>query len=97
MKNNLEMKLVTRCFYANMVAATMGKTNKTHSYIVVLFQTSIGLLGMLSSTVKCVHSYSTPDLKKYGPAALKQIRLVWISHKNVLILTGDNREFKYSV
>ena len=61
------------------------------------FQTSSSLLGMLSSTVKCVQSHSTPQLKQYGQSSLKQIRLVWINHKNVIILTSDNKQFKFSV
>ena len=48
-------------------------------------------------TVKCVHSCKTPELKKCSQAAIKQLRLVWISHKNVVILTGDNKQFKYSI
>eukprot|EP00794_Sanderia_malayensis_P009425 gene9425-10411_t len=77
-----------------------GKILASFSYDdakISFWQTSSSLLGMLSSTVKCIHSYPTKDLKKCSPASIKQIRLVWIGHRNIVILTGDNRQFKYSV
>lgn len=61
-------------------------------------QTGSSLFGMLGSSLKCVRSYTTVSPSpKMSPALLKLIRLVWINHKNVILLMADGTEFKYTV
>jgi len=61
------------------------------------WQTSSSLLGILSSTVKCVHSYKVAELKGCSPAISRHIHLIWVSSKSVVILAGENKQFKYSI
>lgn len=61
-------------------------------------QTGSSLFGMLGSSLRCVRSYSTVSPSpKMSPALLKLVRLVWINHKNVILLMADGTEYKYSV
>ncbi|XP_057311095.1 WD repeat-containing protein 7-like isoform X1 [Hydractinia symbiolongicarpus] len=59
------------------------------------YQTSSSLLGMLSSTVKCIQSYSTllPDTQQ----AMKTVRILWTTKKNVVLLLGDGSQHKFSI
>ncbi|EDO29103.1 predicted protein, partial [Nematostella vectensis] len=72
---------------------------KTQQDVVdLLTDTGSSLFGMLSSSMKCVKSYTTPrPTSKISPSLLKMVRLVWINHKNVILLMADGAEFKYSI
>lgn len=62
------------------------------------WQTGSSLFGMLGSSLKCVRSYTNASPSpKMSPALLKLIRLVWINHKNVILLMADGTEYKYTV
>ncbi|XP_044173279.1 WD repeat-containing protein 7-like isoform X2 [Acropora millepora] len=62
------------------------------------WQTGSSLFGMLGSSLKCVRSYTTNSpSSKMAPALLKLIRLVWINHKNVILLMADGAEYKFSL
>ncbi|XP_047143877.1 WD repeat-containing protein 7 isoform X1 [Hydra vulgaris] len=58
------------------------------------YQTSSSLLGMLSSTIKCIHSYNTaiPDNNMAG----KTIRILWTSKKRVVLLLGDGSQQSFT-
>ncbi|XP_058957574.1 WD repeat-containing protein 7 [Pocillopora verrucosa] len=65
---------------------------------ICFWQTGSSLFGMLGSSLRCVRSYTTVSPSpKMSPALLKLIRLVWINHKNVILLMADGTEYKYSV
>ncbi|XP_048581651.1 WD repeat-containing protein 7 [Nematostella vectensis] len=65
---------------------------------ICFWQTGSSLFGMLSSSMKCVKSYTTPrPTSKISPSLLKMVRLVWINHKHVILLMADGAEFKYSI
>jgi len=65
---------------------------------ICFWQTGSSLFGMLGSSLKCVRSYTTVSPSpKMSPALLKLIRLVWINHKNVILLMADGTEYKYTV
>ncbi|KAK3711495.1 hypothetical protein QZH41_009985 [Actinostola sp. cb2023] len=65
---------------------------------ICFWQTGSGLFGMLSSSLKCVKTYKTlKPTSQMSSTLLKLIRLVWINHKNVILLMADGQEFKYSL
>jgi len=75
-----------------------GKVLASFSYRdkkISFYQTSSSLLGMLSSTIKCIQSYSTllPD----DPNAVKTVRILWTSKKNIVLLLGDGSQHKFSI
>jgi len=62
------------------------------------WQIGSSLLGMLSGSIKCTKSYSTVALPPEATSAqlLKLVRLVWINHKNVILLMADGTEYKFA-
>lgn len=79
-------------YYGNMLFLTF---KNLLIFCFSIFQTSSSLLGMLSSTIKCIQSYSTllPD----DPNAVKTVRILWTSKKNIVLLLGDGSQHKFSI
>lgn len=62
---------------------------------ICFYQTSSSILGMLSSTVKCIQSYTT--LISDDPNVSKSVRILWTTKKNVILLLGDGSQHKFSI
>uniref|UniRef100_A0A7M5X173 WD repeat-containing protein 7 n=2 Tax=Clytia hemisphaerica TaxID=252671 RepID=A0A7M5X173_9CNID len=73
------------------VLASFSAKDKKISF----YQTSSSLLGMLSSTVRCIQSYST--LISDDPNVGKSVRILWTAKKHVILLLGDGSQHKYQI
>ncbi|CAH1251800.1 WDR7 [Branchiostoma lanceolatum] len=82
-----------------------GRHLATYSYQenkLLFWQMAAGLFGMMSgSSIKCIRSHDTRPARAGSNTSLnsllKGVRLVWITQKNVIVLTGDGSEQKFSV
>lgn len=77
-----------------------GKLLATYSYEeskINFWQASSSLFGVLGSGIKCIRSANTARKTKITPSILKQIKLVWINQKALILLMPDGTELKYTV